>query len=96
MHVLVLPRPQATAAYAYCFHSSDQALWCLDRCYCCCGWCGGVCRYIIPKPFDERLLPEVAGAVVEAAIATGVARLQDIDIVQYKRQLADLALRTSM
>jgi malate dehydrogenase (oxaloacetate-decarboxylating)(NADP+) len=52
--------------------------------------------YIIPKPFDERLLPEVAGAVVEAAIATGVARLTDIDIVQYKRTLADLALRTSM
>jgi malate dehydrogenase (oxaloacetate-decarboxylating)(NADP+) len=54
------------------------------------------CSYIIPKPFDERLLPEVAGAVVEAAIATGVARLTDIDIVQYKRTLADLALRTSM
>lgn len=54
------------------------------------------CRYIIPKPFDERLLPEVAGAVVEAAIATGVARLADIDIVQYKRQLADLSIRTSM
>jgi malate dehydrogenase (oxaloacetate-decarboxylating)(NADP+) len=54
------------------------------------------CSYIIPKPFDERLLPEVAGAVVEAAIATGVARLADIDIVQYKRTLADLALRTSM
>ncbi|WIA37314.1 hypothetical protein OEZ86_014249 [Tetradesmus obliquus] len=53
-------------------------------------------HYIIPKPFDERLLPEVAGAVVEAAIATGVARLADIDIVQYKRTLADLALRTSM
>jgi len=52
--------------------------------------------YIIPKPFDERLLPEVAGAVVEAAIATGVARLADIDLVTYKRELADLSIRTSM
>ena len=48
------------------------------------------------QPFDERLLPEVAGAVLEAAIASGVARLTDIDIVQYKRQLADLAIRTSL
>jgi len=51
---------------------------------------------VIPKPFDERLLPEVAGAVVEAAIATGVARLADIDLVTYKRELADLSIRTSM
>jgi len=50
-------------------------------------------KYIIPKPFDERLLPEVAGAVLEAAIASGVARLTDIDVVAYKRQLADLNIR---
>lgn len=47
------------------------------------------------QPFDERLLPEVAGAVLEAAISSGVARLTDIDIVQYKRQLADLSIRTN-
>lgn len=45
------------------------------------------------QPFDERLLPEVAGAVLEAAIASGVARLTDIDVVAYKRQLADLNIR---
>lgn len=45
------------------------------------------------QPFDERLLPEVAGAVLEAAIASGVARLTDIDVVAYKRQLADLSIR---
>jgi malate dehydrogenase (oxaloacetate-decarboxylating)(NADP+) len=53
-------------------------------------------QHIIPKPFDERLLPEVSAAVLEAAIASGVARLTDIDLVQYKRQLADLAHRTSL
>lgn len=45
------------------------------------------------QPFDERLLPEVAGAVLEAAIASGVARLTDIDLEAYKRQLADLSIR---
>ncbi|MBE0364379.1 malate dehydrogenase (oxaloacetate-decarboxylating)(NADP+) [Pseudoalteromonas ulvae UL12] len=31
--------------------------------------------YIIPKPMDPRLLPRVARAVAEAAIASGVARI---------------------
>lgn len=52
--------------------------------------------YVIPKPFDERLLPEVAAAVLEAAIASGVARLTDIDVVAYKRQLADLSIRMNL
>lgn len=50
-------------------------------------------EYIIPKPFDERLLPEVAGAVVAAAIRTGVARRADIDIEAYKGELRDLSNR---
>jgi malate dehydrogenase (oxaloacetate-decarboxylating)(NADP+) len=53
-------------------------------------------KHIIPKPFDERLLPEVATAVVEAAIATGVARLTDLDLKEYKRSLTDLATRINM
>lgn len=52
--------------------------------------------YIIPKPFDERLLPEVAGAVVQAAIETGVARKTDFDLKEYKRSLTDLSLKTSL
>jgi len=32
--------------------------------------------YIIPKPFDPRLIERVAPAVARAAVATGVARLQ--------------------
>ena len=33
------------------------------------------CDYIIPKPFDPRVVPAVAEAVAEAARRTGVARL---------------------
>ncbi len=33
-------------------------------------------QYIIPKPFDPRLCETVAGAVAQAAIDTGVARLK--------------------
>ncbi|KAK9823565.1 hypothetical protein WJX72_003837 [[Myrmecia] bisecta] len=47
-------------------------------------------EYIIPKPFDERLLPEVASAVVEAAIRTGVARASDMNIDEYRGRLTDL------
>lgn len=32
-------------------------------------------EYIIPKPMDPRLLPRVAGAVAQAAIDSGVARI---------------------
>jgi malate dehydrogenase (oxaloacetate-decarboxylating)(NADP+) len=39
-------------------------------------------EYLIPKPFDPRLLLRVASAVAEAAIKTGVARKQ-VDLDQY-------------
>ena len=42
--------------------------------------------YIIPKPFDRRLFVEVSYAVAEAAVKTGVARL-DVDLQQYRREL---------
>ncbi|MBQ7235348.1 MAG: malate dehydrogenase [Kiritimatiellae bacterium] len=45
--------------------------------------------YIIPKPFDRRLLVEVSAAVAEAAIASGVARAPR-DIAEYRRHLATL------
>ena len=37
--------------------------------------------YFVPKPFDPRLLPVVAGAVAEAAMTSGVAShpLEDVD-----------------
>jgi malate dehydrogenase (oxaloacetate-decarboxylating)(NADP+) len=42
--------------------------------------------YIIPKPFDPRLLTYVVPAVAQAAMDSGVAR-QKIDIVEYGNQL---------
>ena len=51
-------------------------------------------RYIIPKPFDPRVLLHVAPAVAEAAMATGVARLT-IDTEVYRqvleRRIRDIA-----
>ncbi len=43
-------------------------------------------QYIIPKPFDERVLIWEASAVAEAAMETGVAQVR-FDIGQYKEQL---------
>ena len=46
-------------------------------------------EYLIPKPFDRRVLLWVAPAVAEAAIKSGVAR-KTIDISQYKDRLESL------
>ncbi|MFQ5746148.1 MAG: NADP-dependent malic enzyme [Gemmatimonadota bacterium] len=42
--------------------------------------------YVIPSPFDSRVLLWVASAVAQAAMDTGVARLQ-IDIEEYRTRL---------
>ena len=51
-------------------------------------------RYIIPKPFDSRVLLYVAPAVAQAAIETGVAR-NPINMIDYEarlqRTIGDLA-----
>ena len=44
--------------------------------------------YIIPKPFDSRVLVWTTSAVAEAAIQSGVAR-KPLDIDAYKEQLRD-------
>lgn len=44
-------------------------------------------EYIIPKPFDPRVLTWVAPAVAKAAMDTGVAQLPIKDFEQYKRDL---------
>lgn len=44
--------------------------------------------YIIPAPFDPRLISSVSAAVAEAAMATGVARKPLDDIDAYKRSLS--------
>ncbi|MER2508801.1 NADP-dependent malic enzyme [Amaricoccus sp.] len=43
--------------------------------------------YLIPKPFDPRLLAIVAGAVAKAAIESGVATRPVADIEAYKAKL---------
>ncbi len=44
--------------------------------------------YIIPKPFDPRVLVWASSAVAEAAMRTGVAR-KPVDIEKYKESLKD-------
>lgn len=46
--------------------------------------------YIIPKPFDKRLIVEVSSAVAKAAIETGSSPLQDFDLEKYREELANL------
>jgi malate dehydrogenase (oxaloacetate-decarboxylating)(NADP+) len=46
--------------------------------------------YLIPKPFDRRLLDRVAVAVAEAAVRSGVARLA-LDPGEYRRRMLKLA-----
>jgi len=43
--------------------------------------------YIIPKPFDKRLIYEISSAVAQAAVDSGVARIKDFDAVSYKESL---------
>ncbi len=45
--------------------------------------------YLIPKPFDRRLLVEVSSAVAEAAMASGVAR-QPVDLAAYRQKLESM------
>jgi malic enzyme len=45
-------------------------------------------EYIIPKPFDKRLIVEVSASVAEAAVKSGVARVENFDLEQYKIDLA--------
>jgi len=44
--------------------------------------------YLIPKPFDRRLVPWVAGAVAEAATKSGLARKPLADLAAYRAELA--------
>ncbi len=50
--------------------------------------------YIIPKPFDPRLILQIAPAVARAAMDTGVARRPIADFVAYGRELERFAFRS--
>ena len=51
-------------------------------------------EYIIPKPFDSRVLLWVAPAVAKAAMDSGVARQPIADFAKYKEQLEGLQGRS--
>jgi malate dehydrogenase (oxaloacetate-decarboxylating)(NADP+) len=50
--------------------------------------------YIIPKPFDSRLIVKIAPAVAEAAAASGVARRPIEDMEAYRAKLMSLVYHT--
>ena len=50
--------------------------------------------YIIPKPFDPRLILEIAPAVARAAMDSGVARRPIHDLAQYQRDLERFVFRS--
>jgi len=50
--------------------------------------------YIIPKPFDPRLILEIAPAVARAAMDSGVARRPIADFAQYRRDLERFVFRS--
>jgi malate dehydrogenase (oxaloacetate-decarboxylating)(NADP+) len=53
-------------------------------------------EYLIPKPFDPRLMGVVATAVARAAMATGVATRPLPDIDAYKQSLDSSVFRSAM
>ncbi|WP_329958350.1 NADP-dependent malic enzyme [Reyranella aquatilis] len=44
--------------------------------------------YIVPVPFDPRLIVEVSAAVAKAAMESGVAKKKIADMAEYKRSLS--------
>ncbi|MGM0585453.1 MAG: NADP-dependent malic enzyme [Pseudomonadota bacterium] len=53
-------------------------------------------EYLIPKPFDPRLLPAVASAVAKAAMESGVATRPLEDLEAYRTSLESSVYRSSM
>ena len=52
--------------------------------------------YLIPKPFDPRLISVVAPAVAEAAMASGVATRPLTDMKAYRQKLEGSVFRSAM
>ena len=52
--------------------------------------------YLIPKPFDPRLMGVVATAVARAAMETGVAKRPIADLAAYKSQLDGSVFRSAL
>jgi len=52
--------------------------------------------YLIPKPFDPRLITKIAPAVAQAAMDSGVATSPIADMQTYKDQLASTVYKTGL
>jgi malate dehydrogenase (oxaloacetate-decarboxylating)(NADP+) len=52
--------------------------------------------YIIPKPFDSRLIERIAPAVAEAAMTSGVAKRPIDNMDAYRQQLSQLVYHTGL
>ena len=53
-------------------------------------------EYLIPRPFDPRLLISLAPAVAQAAMLSGVATRPIVDIKAYREQLSQFVYRTGL
>ncbi|WP_066094023.1 NADP-dependent malic enzyme [Xanthomonas massiliensis] len=52
--------------------------------------------YLIPRPFDRRLLVELSAAVAQAAMDSGVATRPIADMAAYRDKLGQFVYRTSL
>jgi malate dehydrogenase (oxaloacetate-decarboxylating)(NADP+) len=52
--------------------------------------------YLIPRPFDPRLIVKIAPAVAKAAMDTGIATRPIEDLAAYRAQLTQFVYRTGM
>ncbi|MBX9806013.1 MAG: NADP-dependent malic enzyme [Alphaproteobacteria bacterium] len=52
--------------------------------------------YIIPKPFDPRLIMEIAPVVAKAAMDTGVATRPLADLEAYRQKMSEYVYRSAM
>jgi len=53
-------------------------------------------EYLIPKPFDPRLMLEIPSAVAEAAMASGVATRPLADVPAYRERLSEFVFKTGL
>ncbi|WP_435945795.1 NADP-dependent oxaloacetate-decarboxylating malate dehydrogenase [Dryocola sp. BD586] len=53
-------------------------------------------EYLIPKPFDPRLIVQIAPAVAKAAMETGVATRPIADFEAYKEKLTEFVYKTNL
>ena len=46
--------------------------------------------YLIPKPFDRRLIVEISSAVAQAAVESGSSKMKNFNLKAYKKELSTI------